>query len=272
MRKRTWILVAIALAQAAILASCGHTHEWEAATCSKASTCTICGETQGEPLPHTWSDATCTASKTCTVCGQTEGDALGHEVANWTVEEESTCTSEGKRSGVCSRCGENVTESIEKLPHTAGEWETIDVDLSDETITREQKCTVCGATMEFDVSTMSPEEVETQYKALCKTYTYDEIARDPDNYYGMYATFTGEVIQVLEDGNSLQMRVDVTRGKYYYEDTMFVFYERPEGSSRILEDDIIQMWGQLTGTISYESVMGNTITIPSIDVEFVETK
>lgn len=55
-----------------------HVHEWQAATCTTAKTCSGCGETDGEALGHSWQDATCTAAKTCSACGETEGEALGH--------------------------------------------------------------------------------------------------------------------------------------------------------------------------------------------------
>ncbi len=55
-----------------------HEHVWEDATCTEPKTCSVCGETEGEPLGHTWEDATCTAPKTCSVCGETEGEPVDH--------------------------------------------------------------------------------------------------------------------------------------------------------------------------------------------------
>ena len=43
---------------------------------------------------HTWNPATCINPKTCSKCSKTEGDALGHTSVD----------------GVCSRCGENLSE------------------------------------------------------------------------------------------------------------------------------------------------------------------
>ena len=50
------------------------THEWVDATCTEAKHCSICGATEGEPLPHTWVEATYETPKTCSVCGTTEGE------------------------------------------------------------------------------------------------------------------------------------------------------------------------------------------------------
>lgn len=63
-------------------------HNWTAANCTTAKTCSICGKTEGSALGHDWADATCTAPKTCkrTGCTATDGSPLGHEWAtDWTT-------------------------------------------------------------------------------------------------------------------------------------------------------------------------------------------
>ena len=56
-------------------------HDWTAANCTTAKTCSICGKTEGSALGHDWADATCTAPKTCkrTGCTATYGSPLGHD-------------------------------------------------------------------------------------------------------------------------------------------------------------------------------------------------
>ncbi len=87
-------------------------------------------------LEHDWNEPTAYTPPTCTAEGsvthtcKTKGceyhetpltevvPALGHSVPEdgWTVTKEPTTTEEGERTGVCGRCGETVTEKIEKLP------------------------------------------------------------------------------------------------------------------------------------------------------------
>ena len=88
-----------------LLAGCGCSHEWFAATCAAAKTCSLCGKTEGNPLPHTWQDATCTSAKTCSVCKTTEGEPLPH---TW---QDATCTD----AKICTVC--ETTEG-EALGHT----------------------------------------------------------------------------------------------------------------------------------------------------------
>lgn len=64
-------------------------HNWTAANCTTAKTCSICGKTEGSALGHDWADATCTAPKTCkrTGCTATDGSPLGHDwdTTVWTI-------------------------------------------------------------------------------------------------------------------------------------------------------------------------------------------
>lgn len=63
-------------------------HNWTAANCTTAKTCSICDKTEGSALGHDWADATCTAPKTCkrTGCTATDGSPLGHDWDTvWTI-------------------------------------------------------------------------------------------------------------------------------------------------------------------------------------------
>ncbi len=72
-----------------------HIHEFSEATCTEPSTCTLCGETNGDALGHTWQEATCKLPKTCTVCEVTEGDPIDHTGGT------ATCLGRAK----CDVCG-----------------------------------------------------------------------------------------------------------------------------------------------------------------------
>ena len=64
-------------------------HNWTAANCTTAKTCSICGKTEGSALGHDWADATCTTPKTCkrTGCTATDGSPLDHDwdTVVWTI-------------------------------------------------------------------------------------------------------------------------------------------------------------------------------------------
>ena len=111
---------------------------------------------------------------------------------------------------------------------------------------------------------------EEDYKVKCVDYTYNGIARNPEKVRGEYAVVSGEVIQVLEDGNDIALRVNITKESWGYTDTIYVTYTRKSpNEDRILEDDIITIWGELNGLLTYESTLGKTITLPQLDAEYI---
>lgn len=113
----------------------------------------------------------------------------------------------------------------------------------------------------------------SDYKKSCEKYNYKTIYRNPEKYIGKRAYFKGEIVQVLEDNNgNYQLRVNVTKeGEYYtyYTDTVYAYMPKEAFTSgRPLEEDIIVMYGELGDLTSYESVMGATVTIPTIYVKY----
>ena len=303
--KKVMAVMTITILCALLLTACVHTHQWKEATCATPVFCEICGETKGETIAHTWKEATCTEPKTCSVCGKaegepiahqweeatclqpktckvcakTEGAALGHEATEWETVEEATCQQAGKRTGKCVRCGETVEAELETLEHTPGEWKIGVKATVNEKGKRTQECTACKTVLKEEEYELSEEEYEAAYKDACEKYKYSEIARAPGQYKGKQAKFTGEVIQVQQDTLLgmifYTLRVNVTKkGSYYsyYTDTIYVTYTAEENDPRILEDDIITMYGELQGEKTYTTVMGASVTIPSFDAEYIDIK
>lgn len=243
---------------------------WEPATCTKPKTCAKCGAVAGEPLGHKWAEATCTSPKKCKRCGTRKGVALEHQEGEWTVETEATCTTEGTEVTTCKRCKKKLTRPIPTTEHQPGDWTVTVQPTTTSDGTRVRTCTVCGAEVESETFSMSPEELAAAYKAECASVSFDEVARNPDQYDNAKVRFTGEVIQVMEESGVYTLRVDVTKTSWGYDDTILVHYIAPAGAPRILEDDVITLFGTMGGMTSYESVMGATITLPVMYAQYVE--
>ena len=100
------------------------------------------------------------------------------------------------------------------------------------------------------------------------------MARNPDKYKNDSFTFTGEVIQVLDDDYYTILRINVTPytvgSSTYYEDTIYAKVHLEDGADRILEDDIITFWGSCSGLITYESIFGQQISIPGMCIDYYE--
>lgn len=97
--------------------------------------------------------------------------------------------------------------------------------------------------------------------------TYDQLARRPDDYEGEKVKFTGKVIQVLEGDAINNIRFAVNSN---YDTLLLCKYNKNIVESRVLEDDVITIYGTSGGLFTYESVAGTSITLPLVYIEKIE--
>ena len=136
----------------------GHSYgEWKtikAPTCTvdgiKENVCTVCGTRNTESIPalgHKSGDAaTCTTAQKCLICGVELAPALGH-TKEAIPAVPATCISAGSTAGEkCSVCGEILTApvEIEALGHTKEEIPAVDATCTKVGWTAGEKCSVCG--------------------------------------------------------------------------------------------------------------------------------
>lgn len=132
----------------------------------------------------------------------------------------------------------------------------------------EQKAREEQERLEEEQKQQQIEQEKQEFKDSCNTYTYEQLARNPAEMIGTRVKLVGEVIQTMYDGNIVQLRVNITKENGYYSDTVYVRCII-EGD-RILEDDIITIYGTAMGEVSYTSILGAEITLPYIEAEYVD--
>lgn len=130
MKKRMWLVILMGLF-CCILMGCQCEHEWKEATCMMPKTCSICNETEGDPLGHNWKSATCTDPETCSRCEETRGVAVDHKWNDATCSAPKTCS-------VCSK-----TEGV-ALEHQEGDWEVVESNMVAATEVLKKYCIVCN--------------------------------------------------------------------------------------------------------------------------------
>ena len=119
------------------------------------------------------------------------------------------------------------------------------------------------AVIDAEVSVLAKEK--SDYITDCEDVSYSGVSRNPDEYKGKKVYISGTVIQVQEGFlDTVTMRVQTDYGIWY------VTYTRSEGESRILENDYITCYGECQGVETYIAVLGNTVTIPSMRMEYYE--
>ena len=74
------------------------------------------------------------------------------------------------------------------------------------------------------------------------------MARNPDDYEGKKVKFKGEVLQVAEVNSEIQIRLATKSNSWGgYSDNVIYIYFDESLISRILEDDIITIYGTAKG-------------------------
>lgn len=265
-------------------------HDWmdlsqEDATCTEdglaIKKCALCDMEEKNVIPalgHEMKIAskiepTCEADglsvEICSRCNQKEEhilEARGHDMAQ-VSKTEATCDADGIIIIECTVCEYVEEEVIVSVGHDMKEVSRKEAtEKEDGNIV--QKCNRCGHEEVEILAHWGKNEQE--YKVGCLFYSYEDVARDPDYYIGCMAAFRGEVIQVVESGDSVMIRMDVTYTGYYWQDTVYVEYTRKEGESRILEGDIIVVYGEMNGLKTYVTVLGSQVSIPYLLAEYVE--
>ncbi len=203
----------------------------------------------------------------CNVLKETVLKPLGHSMKDF-LKTEATCEKNGAIVKKCENCeykeetvlsstGHNMEEVNRKQPTEEEDGNIV------------KKCSLCGKEETEFIRRLG--KTEEEYKAECNWYSYEPIARNPESFYGDFVAFTGKVVQVQESGNNIVIRLNVTRGDYdIWKDTVYIEYTKEPNESRILEEDILTVYGQLNGIKTYTSVMGNSVSIPLLKAKYVE--
>lgn len=214
---------------------------------------------------HAWVEAACENPKTCSKCGKTEGEALGHDVAVFKVIREATCQQDGSQSGTCNRCGKTIVETIPQEEHEPdGKLVIIQKATYKNNGKKAEHCLVCGQACNIKSYYLSNAEAEQDFCDSCNRYSYETLARYSESFTGQLVKVAGKVIQVIEGDDGVVLLVNITKDKYdYFDDTVIVNFTGTL-SSRILEDDIIAVYGTMRGSMSYTALLGNSVTAPVI--------
>ena len=94
--------------------------------------------------------------------------------------------------------------------------------------------------------------------------TYDNLMRTPDDYFGEIVQYSGTVLQTITGDGIVQQRVALYDD---YDKVVLIEYDTDLPEVRLLDDDYITFTGMSFGTLTYETVLGSKLEIPSILVE-----
>lgn len=113
------------------------------------------------------------------------------------------------------------------------------------------------------------EEVYDYYTE--KVIPYKELEKNPSKYDGELVSFNGVVLQIQEDEEEDELGFSTTKTVLRLavnddpNQILYVTSQRWGGMDGVYKEDKITVYGESTGSTTYESVAGHRITIPSID-------
>ncbi|MDR3593563.1 hypothetical protein [Clostridium sp.] len=96
--------------------------------------------------------------------------------------------------------------------------------------------------------------------------TYVQLSRSPEQYKGKKVTIKGTVLQVIENGNDVALRVALNGDM---NKVVYVTYVVGSDYKRILENDNVAIMGISNGLFTYQSPLNTDITIPSVNADYV---
>lgn len=95
---------------------------------------------------------------------------------------------------------------------------------------------------------------------------YEELTQTPKKYEGQKITLTGEVIQTIEDDEKVQYRLAVDGD---YDKMILLEIKKSEVSTPVAEEDNVTVYGTFLGMVSYNSTLGEKISIPAMHVHML---
>lgn len=121
-----------------------------------------------------------------------------------------------------------------------------------------------------------PEISEEDYKAECQTVDYKELCRYPEKYEGTKVVVKVKVSQIIDanfSGSEKAWRTYTDNSGYgfYADDEYYMLDKRGGDAVKILEDDIITVYGEFTGLEKITRALTSTTDeLPRIEVKYAD--
>ena len=196
----------------------------------------------------------------------------------------------------CKHCGAEIAASAKVCPHCGGKnkppiykrwWFFLILVLivlsviggsgssSDDSSSKATSTKSSSASTASSVAS-EPEINEDDYKAECQSVDYKELCRYPDKYVGTKVTVKVKVSQIIEtnfSGTEKAWRTYTDNSGYgfYADDEYYMLDKRGDGAVKILDDDIVVVYGEFTGLEKITRALTSTTDeLPRIEVKYAD--
>lgn len=197
----------------------------------------------------------------------------------------------------CKHCGAEIAASSKVCPHCGGKnkppiykrWWFIAIIVlivlsaiggsgssSDSSASSSKATSKSSASTASSVASVVPEISEDDYKAECQTVDYKELCRYPEKYEGTKIVVKVKVSQIIDanfSGSEKAWRTYTDNSGYgfYADDEYYMLDKRGGDAVKILEDDIITVYGEFTGLEKITRALTSTTDeLPRIEVKYAD--
>lgn len=122
--------------------------------------------------------------------------------------------------------------------------------------------------------TKSPKELEQEYKDSCKEYKYKDVLRNPNDYIGERVKVTVKINTVVEESwiNDCKYYFAYSNDEYdwWSGDEYVVWDKREEEKPKLLEEDIIIVYGEIADTEHTVSLITSGSEVFAIDMKYID--
>ena len=197
----------------------------------------------------------------------------------------------------CKHCGAEIAASAKVCPQCGGKnkppiykrWWFIAIIVlivlsaiggsgssSDSSASSSKATSKESASTAYSVASVAPEISEDDYKAECQTVDYKELCRYPEKYEGTKIVVKVKVSQIIDanfSGSEKAWRTYTDNSGYgfYADDEYYMLDKRGGDAVKILDDDIITVYGEFTGLEKITRALTSTTDeLPRIEVKYAD--
>ena len=197
----------------------------------------------------------------------------------------------------CKHCGAEIAASAKVCPQCGGKnkppiykrWWFIAISVliglsaiggsgssSDSSASSSKATSKASASIASSVASVAPEISEDDYKAECQTVDYKELCRYPEKYEGTKIVVKVKVSQIIDanfSGSEKAWRTYTDNSGYgfYADDEYYMLDKRGGDAVKILDDDIITVYGEFTGLEKITRALTSTTDeLPRIEVKYAD--
>lgn len=197
----------------------------------------------------------------------------------------------------CKHCGAEIAASAKVCPQCGGKnkppiykrWWFIAIIVlivlsaiggsgssSDGSASSSKSTSKASASTASSVASVVPEISEDDYKAECQTVDYKELCRYPEKYEGTKIVVKVKVSQIIDanfSGSEKAWRTYTDNSGYgfYADDEYYMLDKRGGDAIKILDDDIIVVYGEFTGLEKITRALTSTTDeLPRIEVKYAD--